>query len=184
MVIELNDGDPGSLVGVDVVSPAELEEVEDSLVASESESDHVDSDPDSDSDSDSGISSRFSKLNCNEQEEDLIMTQNRLQRRASKRSSLRVFKRPHSQSANGDTGATDTDDPNERSDASPRRQRRRILSPVSGPIELEDARSSPEPASLDDVLASVKQKSRQDRKVQRTYASVLKGDEYDHATGS
>lgn len=184
VVVELNDSDPSSFLEVDIVSPAELEEVEEYLVESESEIDDIDSDPDSDSDS--GISSRFSRLNCDEQQEESDMTQNRLQRRLSKRTSLRVFKRPHSQTANSDNGATDTDDADERGDASIRRRRlrRRMLSPVAGPVDWEDGRSSPKPAGLDDVLASVKQESGQDRKVQRTYASVLKGDDDDRTVES
>lgn len=186
LVVELPDNDINSLPDIDVVSPSELEEAEDYL--SEIHSDIVDaeptyvSDPESDSDSDtgSGISSRFSRLNCDEQEEQEEMTQKRLERRLSKRVSIRVFKRPHSQSADGDTRSTDTtDDVDERNgDASIRRLRRRMLSPVGGPIDWdEDSRSSPEPG----VLASAKQGSSQDRKVQRTYASVLRGDYDDFA---
>lgn len=139
LVVELPDGELASFPDTDVVSPSELEEAEDRL--SESGSD-VDDEPsyESDSASDSGISSRFSRLNCEEQEEQSEMAQKRLERRLSKRVSIRVFKRPHSQSADGDTAATDTDDADERNgDASIRRLRRRVLSPVGGPIDWEDS---------------------------------------------
>lgn len=186
LVIELPDGDGGSLPpDTDVVSPSELEEAEEAEdYVSEIHSDIIDFEPsyhsvsDSDSDSDSGISSRFSRLNCGEQEEQEEMAAKRQQRRLSKRVSIRVFKRPHSQSADGDTAATDTDDANERNgDASVRRLRRRMLSPVGGPVDWEDGRSSPEPG----VLASARQGFGQERRMQRTYASVLRGDEDDFA---
>ncbi|KAM0704267.1 hypothetical protein Q7P35_008500 [Cladosporium inversicolor] len=185
LVVELPDGEIVSLADTDIVSPSELEEAEDYLSEIHSD-DHAteptyesDSVSDSDSDSDSGISSRFARLDCEDQEEESEMTQKRLERRLSKRVSIRVFKRPHSQSANGDTGTTDTDDAIERSgDASIRRLRRRMLSPVGGPIDWEYATSSPEPDSFP-VLGSPKQVPRQDRNVQRSYASVLKGDEDD-----
>lgn len=185
LVVELPDGEIVSLADTDVVPPSELEEADDYLSELPSD-DHADeptyesdSDVESDSDSDSGISSRFARLDCEDQEEESEMTQKRLERRLSKRVSIRVFKRPHSQSANGDAGATDTDDANERSgDASIRRLRRRMLSPVGGPIDWEYATSSPEPDSFP-VLGSPKQVPRQDRNVQRSYASVLKGDEDD-----
>lgn len=180
IVVELPDGEPSSLLDIDidveveVMSPAELEEAEEYILDIESDIDGADSALESDSDSDSGISEQFSKLNCDEQQEEKEMTEARLQRRLSKRSSLRVYKRPHSQSANGDTNITDTDDEDERSgDASIRRLRRRMLSPVGGPVDWEDGRSSPEPTRM---LNPIEQKSEQDRKMQRTYASVLKGD--------
>jgi len=181
LVVELPDGELASLPDTDIVSPSELEEAEDYLSEIHSDDHDVEptyeSDPDSDSDSDSGISSRFARLDCEDQEEESEMTQKRLERRLSKRISIRVFKRPHSQSADGDTGATDTD--GERSgDASIRRLRRRVLSPVGGPIDWEYETSSPEPDSFP-VLGSPKQVPRQFREVQRSYASVLKGDEGD-----
>jgi hypothetical protein len=180
LVVELPDSDIGSFTTTDVVSPSELEEAEDCL--SEIHSDVVELveptyESDSDSDSDSGISTRFSRLGFEEQEEQEEMAQKRRERRLSKRVSIRVFKRPHSQSANSASGATDTDDPNERSgDASARRLRRRVLSPVGGPIDWEDARSSQDP----DVLGSPKQESNEVRRV-RTYAAVLRGDGDDFA---
>ena len=197
LVVELPDGEIESFADADVVSPSELEEAEDYLSdtrselvdpthearseivepAYETDSDS-DSEYDSDIDSDSGISDRFSKLNCEEQDEQSELTQKRLERRLSKRVSIRVFKRPHSQSANGDNGATDTDDEDERNgNESVRRLRRRMLSPVGGPIDWEDERSSPEPAAM----GPAKQGFAQGRTVQRTYASVLRGDEDDFA---
>jgi hypothetical protein len=180
LVVELPDSDIGSFSATDVVSPSELEEAEDYL--SEIDSDIVELvepayESDSDSDSDSGISTRFSRLDLEEQEEQEEMAQKRRERRLSKRVSIRVFKRPHSQSANSASGATDTDDANERNgDASARRLRRRVLSPVGGPIDWEDARSSPEPS----VLGSPNQASNEVRRV-RTYAAVLRGDDDDFA---
>lgn len=172
LVIELRDNDFESVVGADAISPAELEEAEDYLSESQSEVD--DSDDDSGPESDSGISDRFSKLNCDEQEEELEMIQKRLQRRLSKRTSLRVFKRLHSQTTNSENGDTDTDDPNDHSgSANARRLRRRMLSPVGKPIDWEEAMSSPEPSSASrsfDMEAG--EDGRQSN--QRTYASVLK----------
>jgi len=181
LVVELPDGEITSLPHTDMVSPSELEEAEDYLSEIHSDDDSVEPtyESDSDSDSDSGISSRFARLDCEDQEEELEMAQKRLERRLSKRVSIRVFKRPHSQSADGDTRATDTDDADERSgDVSIRRLRRRVLSPVGGPIDWEYATSSPEPDSFP-ILGSPKQIPRQDGNVQRTYASVLRGDDGD-----
>jgi hypothetical protein len=180
LVVELLDVELRSIPDTEVVSPAELEEVEDDLSEVHSDSDE-DIEPayEFDSDSDSGISSRFARLDCGEQDEESEMTQKRISRRLSKRSSIRVFKRPHSQSADGNTVATDTDDLDERNgDASIRRLRRRVLSPVGGPIDYEDATSSPEPDSFP-TLGSPRPRPRQDQNVQRTYASVLKGDDGD-----
>jgi hypothetical protein len=102
------------------------------------------------------------------------MTQKRLERRLSKRVGIRVFKRTHSQSADGDTAATDTDDTDERSgDASHRPLRRRVLSPIGGPVDWEYETSCPEPDPFP-VLGSPQQVSRQAPEVQRSYASVLK----------
>jgi hypothetical protein len=177
LVVELPDGDIGSFPDPDVVSPSELEEAEeidDYLSDIHSDAVEPNYESNSDSDSDSGISSRFSRLNCEEQEEQSEMAQKRAERRLSKRSSIRVFKRLHSESVNSDTAATDTDDADERNgDASRKRLRRRVLSPVGGPIACEDARSSPESA----VSVSAKQEHGQYRTVQRTYASVLRGDD-------
>lgn len=185
LVVELPDGELVSLPETDIVSPSELEEAEDYLSEIHSD-DHAvepsyesDRDADYDYDSDSGISSRFARLDCEDQEEESEMAQKRLERRLSKRVSIRVFKRPHSQSADGDTVATDTDDADERNgDASIRRLRRRVLSPVGGPIDWEYATSSPEPDSFP-VLGSPRQIPSLDQTVQRTYASVLRGDEDD-----
>jgi hypothetical protein len=181
LVVELPDSDIGSFAATDVVSPSELEEAEDYLSDVHSDIVELVEEPayesDSDSDSDSGISTRFSRLDFEEQEEQEEMAQKRRERRLSKRSSIRVFKRPHSQSANSASGVTDTDDANERNgDASARRLRRRVLSPVGGPIDWEDAMSSPEPG----VLGSPTQASNQVRRV-RTYAAVLRGDDDDFA---
>jgi hypothetical protein len=183
LVVELPDGEIVSLPDTDIVSPSELEEAEDYLSEIHSEEQvaepSYESDSDSDSDSDSGISSRFARLDCEDQEEESEMTQKRIERRLSKRVSVRVFKRPHSQSADGDSRATDTDDVDERSgDASIRRLRRRVLSPVGGPIDWEYETSSPEPDSFP-VLGSPKRVPRQDLNVLRSYASVLKGDDND-----
>jgi hypothetical protein len=171
LVVELPDNHLGSLVSAGAISPAELEEAEEYLSESQSEID--DSEHDSEPESDSGISDRFSKLNCDEQEEEFEMTQKRRQRRLSKRTSL-YMKRLHSQTTNSDNEEADTDDRNDRNgDASARRLRRRMLSPVGGPIDWEDAMSSPEPSS---ASRSFEQEDGQDgrRSTQRTYASVLK----------
>jgi hypothetical protein len=173
LVVELPDNDLGPLVSAGAISPAELEEAEEYLSESQSEID--DSEHDSEPESDSGISDRFSKLTCDEQEEELEMTQKRQQRRLSKRTSVRIFKRLHSQTTNSDNEEADTDDRNDRNgDASARRLRRRMLSPVGGHIDWEeDAMSSPEPSS---ASRSFEQEDGQDgrRSTQRTYASVLK----------
>ena len=180
LVVELPDVEIGSIPDTEIVSPSELEEVED-----DQSDTHFDGDEDVEptyeleSDSDSGISDRFAKLGCGDQDEEFEMTQNRLSRRLSKRSSIRVFKRPHSQSADGDTAATDTEDADGRNgDASIRRLRRRVLSPMGEPIDYEDATSSPEPDSFP-TLGSPRPRPRQDQNVQRSYASVLKGDDGD-----
>jgi len=171
LVVELPDNDLGSLGGVSAISPAELEEAEDHLSESQSEVD--DSGHDSQPESDSGISDRFSKLNCDEQEEELEMIQKRLQRRLSKRTSLRMFKRLHSQTTNSDNEDTDTDERNDRSGAaSARSVRRRMLSPVGGPIDWEDAMSSPESNTASRSFEP--DAGQEARSTQRTYASVLK----------
>lgn len=145
LVVELPEGDLDeleSLLGpeVEVVSPAELEEAEDYLT--ESQDDDTD-----DSDSDSGISSRFEKLSCGDREEESEMTKKRRERRLSKRTSSRVFKRPHSQSANSDTEVTDTDAVDDRSrTGSVKRLRRRVHDALVGTVDLEEWRSSPEPS--------------------------------------
>ena len=178
LVMELPDVEIGSLPDTEVVSPSELEEAEDYLSEIHSNDNDVDEPSyELDSDSDSGISSRFAILDCGEQEEENEMTQKRLSRRLSKRVSIRVFKRPHSQSADGDAAATDTDDAGERNgDASARRLRRRVLSPVGGPIDWEDAMSSPEPDPFP-ALGSPRPRARQDANLLRSYASVLQGDD-------
>lgn len=125
-----------------IVFPSEIEEAEEYLSEVHCDDHAVEPTYESDSDSDSGLSSRFARLNCEDQEEESEMTQKRLERRLSKRVDIGVFKRPHSQSGNGDTTASDTDDADERSgDASIRRLRRRVLDPVGGPIDWEYATS-------------------------------------------
>jgi hypothetical protein len=156
----------------DTVSSPELEGAEDHLSKTYSDDHSVEptyeSDPDSDSDPDSGISSRFTRLDCEDQEEESEMTQKRLERRLSKRVDTGIFKRTHSQRADGDTAATDIDDTDERSgDASIRRLRRRVLSPVGGPIDWEYETSCPEPDPFP-VLGSPKQVPRQVPEVQRS----------------
>lgn len=143
LVIELADGDVDdleSLTGaeIEVVSPAELEEVEELPYESQDNTD--------DPDSDSGISSRFEQLNCSDREEESEMTKKRRARRLSKRTSSRVFKRLHSQTANSDTELTDPDGLNDRSrNGSVKRPRRRPHD-VFGFVDAEDSRSSPEPS--------------------------------------
>lgn len=163
--VELPEGDSSSFP--DAVSPLELEEAEDVLSETRSYVDEPTYESGSDSDFDSGISSRFSRLNCEEQEEQSEMAQRRLERRLSKRVTPRVIKRPHSQSAdydNGDAGIRRL-----------RRLRRRVLKLIGGPIGWEDGNSSPEL----DVFDSPKKKflGGQVRKVPRTSASVLRGDD-------
>jgi hypothetical protein len=113
-IIELPDSDVGSLTDAEIVHPAELEEAEDSISETcyEAIETTIETTYESDSDSDSGISSRFARLDCLEQEEDYEMARKRLQRRLSKRATIQVLKRTHSQIADDDTGATDTDEDN------------------------------------------------------------------------
>lgn len=146
VVIELPDSDLGLFEDAETVSPAELEEVEDYLSVGQDDSE--------DSDSDSGISSRFERLDCNEREEEIEMTKKRKDRRLSKRTGSRLFKRAHSQTAVSDTEVTDPDGSNDRSgDTNFRRLRRRVEGPVEGSVGSEGWISSPEPG---DSLASAK----------------------------
>lgn len=105
------------------------------------ETDDFESDPESDS----GISSQFAKLDFSDRDEESEMTKKRRERRLSKRTGSRVFKRPHSESANSDTEATDDDTANDRSgDTSVRRLRRRVQGPAGGKIDVSDRTGSPE----------------------------------------
>lgn len=136
-----------SLLEGDVVSPAELEEV--FLSETHFETNGFESDPDSDS----GISSQFAKLNCSERTEKSEIREMRGERRLSKRTSSRVFKRPHSQSPNGDTEATDTDVANDRScDTSIKRLRRRVQGPAGEVIENNTKNKREDHARVADLL--------------------------------
>lgn len=133
IVVELPDNDFDQLIDAEVISPAELEEVEDLLSDTQYDSD------DSASDSDSGISSQFQKLGCDDLEEESEMTKKRKERRLSKRTGSRLFKRLYSQSASNDMDITDSDAANEPDgNASARRLRRRTHGPSDEPIGLED----------------------------------------------
>jgi hypothetical protein len=121
-VEELTEGDAGYITDVDVVYPHELEEVESD---SERESDS------SDEGSESGdeISSRLSRLGCDDSPEAEFEKKRRAEHRRKRRDS-RVFKRSHSQSVKSDADVTD---PEAMADhnvaASARRLRRRVRGP-------------------------------------------------------
>lgn len=118
-VEELVEGDIGYLTDIDVVYPEELEEVEDAL--------DWDSEADADAESESGISTNLAKLRCDDEAE---MQKRRRERRLSRRTGSRVFKRSHSQSIKGDTDATDSDGINDQDvEVGARRLRRRVRGP-------------------------------------------------------
>lgn len=138
IVVELPDKDLDELIDAEVISPAELEEfeeVEDLLSDAQYHSD--------DCESDSGISSQFQKLGCDERQEESEMTKKRKERRLSKRTGSRVFKRLYSQSANSDMEVTDSDAANEcDGHTSARRLRRRTHGPSEEPVGLDGVRHS------------------------------------------
>lgn len=140
-VEELNDSDLGYLTEVDLVYPEELEECE-----ADSDYEHHEADAE---DSDSGISGRFSKLHCDERKEEAEMTKKRKERRLSRQTGSRVFKRSHSQSVKSESDVTDTDALDDQDvEASARRLRRKVGAPAEGfRMVFEDIRSSSEPES-------------------------------------
>lgn len=139
---ELNENDIGYLTDLDVVYPEELEEVE-----LDTDDEHHEADVE---DSDSGISGRFSKLHCDERNEEAEMTKKRRERRLSKRTNSRIFKRSHSQSVKSGSDVTDTDAMDDQDvEASARRLRRKVRGHGDGfKLVFEDIRSSPEPSSV------------------------------------
>lgn len=120
-VEELTEGDAGYITDVDVVYPEELEEVE-------SDSEHDSDSADADSESGDEISSRLSRLECDDSPE-AEFEKRRAEHRRKRRDS-RIFKRSHSQSVKSDTDVTD---PEAMADhdvaASARRLRRRVRGP-------------------------------------------------------
>lgn len=141
-VEELNDSDVGYLTDVELIYPEELEELD-----ADSDYEHHEADAE---DSDSGISGKFSKLHCDERKEEAEMTKKRRERRLSRRTGSRIFKRSHSQSVKSESEVTDTDALDDQDvEASARRLRRKVRGPVEGfKLVFEDIRSSPEPGSL------------------------------------
>ena len=115
--------DAGYMTDVELVYPHELEEVE-----SDSEND---SDSDGDSESGDGISSRLSRLGCDDSPEAEFEKKRRAEHLRKRRDS-RIFKRSHSQSVKSDD--TDVTDPDAMADhdvlASARRLRRRVHGPT------------------------------------------------------
>jgi len=141
-VEELNDSDMGYLTDMELVYPEELEELD-----ADTDDQHHEADAE---DSDSGISGRFSKLHCDERKEEAEMAKKRRERRLSRRTSSRLFKRSHSQSVKSESDVTDTDALDDQDvEASARRLRRKVRGPVDGfKMVFQDIRSSPEPGSV------------------------------------
>ena len=142
-VEELTESDLGYLTDIEVVWPEELEEVE----LDDGDDEHHEADAE---DSDSGISGKFSKLHCDERNEQAELTKKRRERRLSKRTGSRVFKRSHSQSVKSESEVTDTDAMDDHDvEASARRLRRKVRGQVDGlKLVFEDIRSSPELSSV------------------------------------
>lgn len=140
VVEELTEGDAGYITDIELVYPHELEEIESS---SEHDSDDL---SDNKSDDDHEISSRLSRLGCDDSPE-AEFERKRRAAHLKKRRDSRVFKRSHSQSVKSDD--TDVTDPDAMADhdvvASARRLRRR----VRGPNESE--------AGIDGVVRSSSQ---------------------------
>ena len=136
---ELTEGDVGYITDIDVVYPEELEEVD-----SETEEDEQNT---SDEDeSDSGISKEFSRLGCDDGAE-AEFERRRRAKRARRRSTLRTFKRSHSQSVKSESETFDTEAMGDHDlGVSARRLRRRVRGPDGVRIQLKDTpRSSVEP---------------------------------------
>lgn len=146
-VEELAEGDVGYITDIDIVYPGELEEANSSDCDSAGSS--TSSDLDSDSDSNAAVTRRLSRLRCGDENAEANFEKDRRLRRLSKRNmGLRLPKRTHSQSVEGDTTSDVTDleamDDQDRAD-SQRRLRRRVKGPREAEIAFEDLpRSSPE----------------------------------------
>jgi len=154
-VEELAEGDAGYHADMDVILPEELEEISSSDGDDEIGSDMA-GDP---SDARAGsISSRLSRLRCDDEDEEAKFEQGRRLRRLSKRMGSRVFKRSHSQSVNSDGGVTDADAmPDHDLPASQRRLRRRTRGP-EGDAAFGDIPTSP--AGAASLRGSVPPRSR------------------------
>jgi hypothetical protein len=168
-VEELTEGDAGYITDVDVVYPHELEEVESD---SERESDSGDEG----SESGDEISSRLSRLGCDDSPEAEFEKKRRAEHRRKRRDS-RVFKRSHSQSVKSDADVTD---PEAMADhdvaASARRLRRRVRGPneanagmdgvIRSSSQLFGLASSPEfnerPSTADDSERSERDRDEHD----------------------
>lgn len=120
VVEELTEGDPGYITDVELIYPDELEEVE------------SDSADESDNGSESGddISSRLSRLGCDDDSPEAEFEKKRRAEHLRKRRDSRAFKRSHSQSVKSDTDVTDPDAMADHDvQASARRLRRRVRGP-------------------------------------------------------
>lgn len=142
-VEELTEGDVGYMTDIDLVYPEELEEAE-----SASDEEHPSSSDNHESDD--GIVRHFSRLGCEDTTVEAAFEKKRRQKHLKKRKNSRVFKRSHSQSAKGDSEATDPDAMGDHDlDASTRRLRRRVRGPEGTKVGFDDIpRSSVEPEGL------------------------------------
>ena len=138
VVEELVEGDAGYMTDVEVVYPHELEEAES---ASED-----DSGSDEDSESGDGISSRLSRLGCDDSPEAEFEKKRRAEHLRKRRDS-RIFKRSHSQSVKSDD--TDVTDPDAMADHDVHASARRLRRRVRGPNEVN--------AGMDEVVRSSSQ---------------------------
>ena len=129
-VEELIEGDAGYITDIHVVYPHELEEVE-----SDSELESASSVSD---DSDVDITTRLSRLDCEESPE-AEFEKKRREKHLRKRKNARVFKRSHSQSVKSDTETTDPDAMGDHDlSGSARRLRRRVRGPADTTMNLGD----------------------------------------------
>lgn len=122
LVEELTESDMGYIADVELVYPHELEEVE-------SDSEHEPDNGDNESESGDDISSRLSRLDCDDSPEAQFEKKRRAEHLRKRRDS-RVFKRSHSQSVKSETDVTDPDAMDDHDvAASARRLRRRVRGP-------------------------------------------------------
>ena len=135
-VEELTEGDAGYITDIDVVYPHELEEVD-------TDSDRSSGNGDEEHESGDEISSRLSRLDCDDSPEGQFERKRRAEHLRRRRDS-RIFKRSHSQSVKSDTEVTD---PEAMADhdvaASARRLRRRTRGPTGYESGMDDVTSSP-----------------------------------------
>ena len=135
-VEELTEDDAGYITDIDVVYPHELEEIE-------TDSDHSSNNGDDEHESDDEITSRLSRLGCDDSPEGQFERKRRAEHLRRRRDS-RIFKRSHSQSVKSDAEVTDPEAMDDHDvAATARRLRRRVRGPTGGNTGMGDVASSP-----------------------------------------